>query len=247
MRLQRHAPDPLYQQLKASLVAEIASGRYRSNQRLPSERDLSTRFRVSRMTVRQAMLELARDGTVYTRIGKGTFVAAPKIDQQLRALTGFTQEVRSRGGQPASRVLEARVIPAAGDIAIALRLAPEARVIMLARLRLADGVPLALETAHLPFALFPQLLRHDFARESLYDVLENEYKLTLTQAEQTLEAALGGPREIELLELTPPAAVLRMQRLTLTTDGVPVEYVLSVYRGDRYKFHSALQSRRSSL
>jgi GntR family transcriptional regulator len=245
MRLQRHAPDPLYQQLKASLVAEIASGRYRSNQRLPSERELSTRFRVSRMTVRQAMLELARDGTVYTRVGKGTFVAAPKIDQQLRALTGFTQEVRSRGGQPASRVLEARVIPAAGDIAIALRLAPEARVILLARLRLADGVPLALETAHLPFALFPQLLRHDFARESLYDVLENEYKLALTQAEQTLEAALGGPREIELLELTPPAAVLRMQRLTLTTDGVPVEYVLSVYRGDRYKFHSALQARRT--
>ena len=246
MRLQRQAPDPLYQQLKASLVAEIAAGRYRSNQRLPSERELSARFRVSRMTVRQAMLELARDGAIYTRIGKGTFVAEPKIDQQLRALTGFTQEVCARGGQPSSRVLEARVIPAAGDIAAMLRLAPEAQVILLSRLRLADGVPLALETAYLPFALFPQLLRHDLARESLYDVLENEYKLKLTHAEQTLEAALGAPREIELLELTPPAAVLRMQRLTLTADGVPVEYVLSVYRGDRYKFHSALQARRNN-
>jgi len=72
MRLQRQAPDPLYLQLKASLVAEIASGRYRSNQRLPSERELALRFHVSRMTVRQAMLELARNGTVYTRMGKGT-------------------------------------------------------------------------------------------------------------------------------------------------------------------------------
>ena len=243
MRLYREAPDPLYQQLKDSLVAEITSGRYRSNQRLPSERELAVQFKVSRMTVRQALLELARDGTIYTRVGKGTFVAEPKIDQQLRALTGFTQEVRARGSQPASRVLEARVVPATPDVAAALRVAPEAEVILLSRLRLSDGIPLAIETAYLPFSLFPRLLHHDFATESLYDVLENEYKLTLTHAEQTLEASLAVPRENELLDTTPPAAVLRMQRLTRTNDGVPVEYVLSTYRGDRYKFRSTLQPR----
>jgi len=241
MRLRRQAPDPLYLQLKDSLVAEIASGRYRSNQRLPSERELSTRLKVSRMTVRQALLELARDGTIYARVGKGTFVAEPKIDQQLRALTGFSQDVRARGGQPTSRVLEAHVAPAMPDVAAALRIAPEAEVILLSRLRLADGTPLAVETAYLPLALFPKLLHHNFAGESLYDVLEGEYKLALTRAEQSIEAALASTREIELLCLTPPAAVLRMQRLTLTADGVPVEYVLSVYRGDRYKFRSTLQ------
>jgi GntR family transcriptional regulator len=246
MRLHREAPDPLYLQLKDSLVAEITSGRYRSNQRLPSERELSIQFKVSRMTVRQALLELARDGTIYTRVGKGTFVSEPKIDQQLRALTGFSQDVRARGGKPSSRVLEARVVPAVPEVAAALRIAPEAEVILLSRLRLADSVPLAVETAYLPFALFPQLLHHNFACESLYDVLENEYKLALTQAEQSIEAALAGPREIELLELTPPTAVLKMQRLTLTADGVPVEYVLSVYRGDRYKFRSMLQPRNAT-
>jgi GntR family transcriptional regulator len=245
MRLSREAPDPLYLQLKDSLVAEITSGRYRSNQRLPSERELSTQFQVSRMTVRQALLELARDGTIYTRVGKGTFVAEPKIDQQLRALTGFSQDVRARGGKPSSRVLEARVISATPDMAAALRLAPEAEVILLARLRLADSVPLAVELAYLPFALFPRLLHHNFARESLYDVLETEYKLTLTQAEQSIEAALAVPREIELLKLMPPAAVLKMQRLTFSADGVPVEYVLSSYRGDRYKFRSMLQPRKA--
>jgi GntR family transcriptional regulator len=243
MRLQREAPDPLYLQLKDSLAAEIIAGRYRSNQRLPSERELSLRFKVSRMTVRQALLELARDGTIYTRVGKGTFVAEPKIDQQLRALTGFSQDVRSRGGKPTSRVLEARVVAAAPEVAAALRVAPDAEVILLARLRLADGVPLAVESAYLPFAMFPTLLRHNFARESLYDVLESEHKLTLTRADQSIEAALAAPREIELLKLTPPAAVLKMQRLTSTADGVPVEYVLSVYRGDRYKFRSVLQPR----
>jgi len=90
------------------------------------------------------------------------------------------------------------------------------------------------------------LLRHNFGRESLYDVLESAYGIKLTQAEQSLEAALADPRELELLGLTPPAAVLRMQRLTMRDDGVPVEYVLSAYRGDRYKFHSTLQARVSS-
>jgi GntR family transcriptional regulator len=228
------------------LTTEITAGRYRAHQRLPSERELATRFKVSRMTVRQALLELARDGTIYTRVGKGTFVAAPKIDQQLRALTGFSQEVLARGGTPSSRVLEAQVIPATPEVAAALRIRPDAEVIMLSRLRLFDGAPLAIETAYLPFVLFPNLLRHDFAVESLYDVLENKYTLTLTRADQSIEAALAGVRELELLELTPPAAVLKMQRLTLTSDGVPVEYVLSAYRGDRYKFHSILQPRNAN-
>jgi GntR family transcriptional regulator len=243
MRLHREAPDPLYLQLKESLVAEITSGRYRANQRLPSERELAGRFKVSRMTVRQALTELARDGTIYTRVGKGTFVAEPKIDQQLRALTGFSQDVRARGSRPGSRVLEARVVPATPDVAAALRVPPDTEVILLSRVRLADDVPLAVETAFLPFARFPGLLRHDFSVESLYNVLEAEFGLQLTQAEQSIEAALAGAREIELLQLIPPAAVLKMQRLTLNGDGEPIEYVLSSYRGDRYKFRSTLQPR----
>jgi GntR family transcriptional regulator len=111
---------------------------------------------------------------------------------------------------------------------------------------MADEIPLAAEFAYLPHALVPGLLRHNFGRESLYDVLESAYGIKLTQAEQSLEAALADPRELELLGLTPPAAVLRMQRLTMRDDGVPVEYVLSAYRGDRYKFHSTLQARVSS-
>lgn len=244
VRLQREAPDPLYIQLKDSLVADIRSGHYRAHQRLPSERELSERFQVSRMTARQALLDLARDGVVYTRMGKGTFVAETKIDQQLRALTGFTEDVRARGGRPSSRVLEARVIPALPEIAAALRLMPGAEVIKLARLRLADDVPLAIETAYLPFALCPNLLHHDFSATSLYRVLEDEYGLKLVDAEQTIEAALAEPRELELLRLSAPAAVLRIQRLTFASNGVPVEYVLSTYRGDRYKFRSTLQGGR---
>lgn len=243
MNLQRESPDPLYIQLKASLFSQIATGQYGPHQRLPSERELCQQFHVSRMTVRQALIDLARDGLIYTRTGKGTFVAQPKIDQQLRAVSGFSQDVRTRGGVPTSRVLTSEIIPATADVAANLRLGVATPVVYLARLRLSDGVPLAIESAFLPEALFPNILQHDFSTESLYDVLEQEYKLVLVQAEQTIEAALATAREAELLHATPPTAVLRMQRVTQVRDGGPVEFVLSVYRGDRYKFRSTLQPR----
>ena len=240
--LHREAPDPLYAQLKNSLTSDIASGRYRAHQRLPSERELSDQYHVSRMTARQALRELARAGVVYTRVGKGTFVAEPKIDQQLRTLTGFTQDVRARGGKPSNRVLEAKVIAATPEVAAALRTPPEAEIILLSRLRLADAIPLAIETAHQPLVRFPDLLTHNFAVESLYAVLVNQYGVKLTHAEQTIEAAIAGPREVELLHLTRRSAVLNIRRLTLTDAGEPVEYVCSVYRGDRYKFRSTLNT-----
>ncbi len=244
MKLQREAPDPLYQQIIEGLIAEIRAGNFEPHQRLPSERELSEQYQVSRMTVRHALLSLASNGVVYTRVGKGTFVAEPKIDQQLRTLTGFSQDVTARGNRPASRVLEAGVVPATPEVAAALRLAPQAEVIRLARLRLADGLPLAIETAHLPFKRFSGLLAHDFAEESLYAVLEGEYGVALTHAEQLLEAAVGDSGEHELLEVTPPTAVMRMQRLTVDSIGEPVEFVLSTYRGDRYKFRFTLQAGR---
>jgi GntR family transcriptional regulator len=246
MQLSREAPDPLYLQLKDTLVAEIKAGHYLVHQRLPSERELSERYKVSRMTARQALLDLARDGLVYTRVGKGTFVAELKIDQQLRTVTGFSQDIRARGSQPSSVVLEAKVIPATPEVAAALRLLAGAEVIALARVRLADGNPLAVETAYLPFMLCPNLLHHDFSIESLYSILEKEYGFLLTQADQTIEAALATPQEAELLKLTPPAAMLHMERLTVRQDGQPIEYVLSTYRGDRYKFCSQLQPRSKS-
>lgn len=247
MPLHREAPNPLYIQVKETLLDEIRSGQYQPHDRLPSERELSSRFDVSRMTVRQALLDMAREGAIYARVGRGTFVAAPKIDQQLRTLTSFSQDVRSRGSQPASQVLEARETAASPEVATTLRLATGAPVLVLSRLRLADGMPLAIETANLPLALCPDLFQHDFAAESLYQVLRADYGIEPAQAEQTIEAALAAPREAELLELTPPAAVLRMQRLTRDGSGLPVEYVHSTYRSDRYKFRSILTTAATPL
>lgn len=242
-RLKRNHPLPLYLQLKETLRADILAQRLPPHQQLPSERELGARFSVSRMTVRQALVDLTREGLIYSRVGKGTFVGEPKIDQQLKTLTGFSQDVRARGSKPASRVLEAALQRASDSIAASLRVPPGTEVVLLARVRLADGIPLALETVHLPHSLCPNLLRHNFAVESLYDVLERDYGYRLTRAEQTIEAALAAAREVALLQLTPPAPVLVMERLTFTDQGMLIEHVHSTYRGDRYKFRSALAPR----
>jgi GntR family transcriptional regulator len=243
MRLKRESPTPLYLQLKNTLMAEINAGRYHPHQRLLSERELCEHYKVSRMTVRQALSELMRDGLVYARVGKGTFVSGPKIDQELRTLTGFTQDVFARGGKPSSQVLEFQVAPAGLHLSSVLHVMPEAEVVTLKRLRMADDTPLSIETAYLPYPYFPGILEHDFAIESLYSVFETEYHLRLVRAEQSMEAGLANHNELDLLQMTAPAAVLRMERLTYTDQNDLVEYVTSVYRGDRYKFRTSLQPR----
>ncbi len=239
--LSKNAPVPLYLQVKSVLESEIRGGGYGPAARLPSERELCERFGVSRMTARQAIKELERDGLVFSRVGKGTFVSEPKIDQQLRVLTGFSQEMTKRGARPSSQVLSARIIPTGPTLAGLFKVVQGAEVVELSRLRFSNDLPLCIEVAHIPHYLCPNILRFDFTHESLYQVFEREYGYRLARAEQTMQACLANARELELLQMTSPASVLRIERLTYTQQEVLLEYVTSAYRGDLYKFHLTLQ------
>ncbi len=236
--LSKNAPVPLYLQVKNTLEAEIRDGKYGQNDRLPSERELCERFGVSRMTARQALKELERDGLVFSRVGKGTFVNEPKIEQQLRNLTGFSNDMLSLGTRPSSVVLSARIIQADAHLAEMLKIMQGADVVELSRLRLSNDLPLCIETAHIPHYICPNILKNNFATESLYNVFQRDYGHRLVRAEQTMEASLATTHELELLRMTAPAAVLRIERLTYNQNDQLLEYVVSAYRGDRYKFRS---------
>lgn len=239
--LSKNAPIPLYLQVKNSLETEIRNGKYGQHERLPSERELCAKFGVSRMTARQALKELERDGLVFSRVGKGTFVNEPKIDQQLFSLTGFSQEISNRGARPSSIVLSAQLVLANEHIAAVLKLMQGAEVVELSRLRLSNELPLCIEIAHIPHYLCPNLLKNDFTDQSLYAAFQRDYGHRLSRAEQTMEAGLASARELEILQMTAPAAVLRIERLTYNQNDILLEYVVSAYRGDRYKFHLTLQ------
>ncbi|MBE2267589.1 MAG: GntR family transcriptional regulator [Anaerolinea sp.] len=238
-----NSPTPLYEQIKDLLLQGIQKGDYKPGDRIPSERDLSVRFGVSRLTVNKALKELERAGVLIAQVGKGTFISAEIVQQQLEHLTGFTEEMRSRGHSASSRVLSATYIFAPDDAARLLNVLPGTRLIQLQRVRLAEEQPIALETANLPASLCPDLLdKHDFAHESLYGALRREYGITLTHAEQTIEARPATREEADALGIKVLQPVLSMTRVAYTDGNRPVEYVRSAYRGDRYKFRVVLRN-----
>jgi GntR family transcriptional regulator len=232
--LDRGTATPLYLQVKAWMLDQIDRGAFRPHRRIPSERALSDRFGISRMTVRQALLELTQEGRLYSRVGKGTFVADLPISQSLRGLTGFSEDMRALGIAPSSRVLRAEIVPVPAECRSALRLAATAPVLVLQRLRLADGVPLTIETAHLAFPDMNRLIDMDLSH-SLYDLLRSEFSIVPASAEMEAVARRGRPQEIALLDMPGDIAVLALERTTFDLAGVPFEHTTSVFRGDRYR------------
>lgn len=232
---------PIFSQVKTVIQAAVESGELQPHRRIPSERELSILFGVSRMTIRQALLEMIREGSLYTRTGKGTYLAERKIEQPLQRLTSFTQDMVARGLRPSSRLLGADLLPAPIELAHALAIPPGSELVRIRRLRLADGQHLAIETSHLPHARCPGLLEHDLEQHSLYELLHDRYGLELASAKQTIEAAAPTEEERKLLEMPAGVPVLRIHRFTSTRDGLVCEFVQSAYRGDRYQLNVDLR------
>ncbi|MBC7870687.1 MAG: GntR family transcriptional regulator [Chitinophagaceae bacterium] len=234
---------PLYEQIKEFVLSGIQTGMFKPHSRIPSERDLAQRFGVSRLTVTKALKELEQAGVVYVRIGKGTFIEPEVINLQLDTLMSFTEEMTQRGQAVSSRVMYAQVNAASKDIAQKLSILVGTQVVTLQRLRLTNGQPIALETSTLLAACCHDILdHHNFAKESLYHVLRTNYHIVLTYAEQTIEARQASRDEARALEIKEGDPILAIYRVTHNEHDKPIEYVSSVYRGDRYKFRAILRN-----
>src|SRR5262245_50501483 len=199
---------------------------------LPSEAELCERFSVSRMTVRQALAELTNDGLVVRRRGQGTFVAHRPVHRRPGVFLSFTEEMSRRGMQATSRLLAAGMDdPDRSEIAD-LGLAPGSQVVRIGRVRLADGVPVALEEA----ALIPELrgvLEEDLGGGSLHRMLE-ERGVVATRATGTITARLARASETGPLDLEPPAALLVELRILFDQRGRVFERTETRYVADRY-------------
>lgn len=226
---------PLYYQIQRALMEKIQSGELSEGDSLASEEELSRAYQVSRMTARQALHGLKTNGYAYSEKGRGTFVSRPKLEKNILHLQGFTEDMRQRGMKPSSQLLEQSVIPAADDLAEKLKLEQGEKVMRLRRLRLADGIPMALEESHVPLRHFPGLDRMDFGKQSLYHTLRERYGVRVGYADETIEALPATREESELLTIPRKASVLSISRIILTTQESPIEAAISRYRGDRYR------------
>lgn len=237
----RKGPLPRYYQLKEIMREKIDAQDWKPGDLIPSERELSEQYGISRMTARQAITELVNEGLFYREQGKGTFVSRHKITQQLIHLTGFTEDIRARGQRPTTRVLSTQMGPADETTAEHLRIKTGQLIFILRRLRLADDEPLALEVSHLNFIGCEKLLEEDLEHNSLYQLLENQYGLVLIEAEQELEAGLIGNKEAEQLQLPPGSPALYTCRTVYTERNLPIEYARSIYCGHKYVFYTSLK------
>lgn len=234
---------PRYSQIKRHLLDAIESGQLRPGDRVPSERELTEQFAVSRMTARHALRDLETMGYLYRLQGKGTFVAHPKLEQQLARLTSFTEDMRLRGMEPGARVLSVAEMPAGARVARALGVSEAEPVYRLERLRLADGQPMALEVSHVLASACPGFLDVNFENESLYRILRERFGIVLVRATQSLEAVPASPYEAEILRVREEAPLLLLERVSYDAAGRAVEFVRSFYRSDRYRFTTELVHR----
>jgi GntR family transcriptional regulator len=211
---------------------------------IPSERQLATDFAVSRLTVRAALDELVRDGYLDRRHGSGTYVTEPKIAQPL-TLTSFSDDMRRRGMVPGSRTLELTSTLAGARLAHRLGVSPEARLIRVKRLRLADSKPMAMEVLHVPEALVRGLTRADFDNHSFYELLRERYGITIASGTQSIEPTVTNEEESEVLGVPLHTPAFLFERTTVSESGRTVEFVRSIYRGDRYRLVADLVPQRS--
>src|SRR5438445_2124104 len=220
------------------LVESLAVG-----QPIPAERQLALDLGIASLTHRAAHDDLVRDGYLERRHGSGTFVSEPKIAQQL-TLTSFSEDMRRRGMTAGSRTIELRETHAGAAVGRALNVSPDSRVVLIRRLRLADGEPMALETLHVPADRVPGLSRELLENASFYELLEKEYGIVIASGMQSIEPTVTSEEESELLGVPLHSPAFLFERTSRTASGETVEFVRSLYRGDRYRLVAELSQRR---
>jgi GntR family transcriptional regulator len=223
---------PAYQRIQGAIRKRIDVGQLRPGDAVASERDLAKIHQVSLMTARHALASLEREGIVERRRGIGTFVAAPKI--HFNKLMSYTEQMASRSLTAASRVLFAKVSENESEAAARLSLPPTSSVIKLERVRHAGGEPFALETCYLSGAEFSGLLETPLGRESLFGILERNYKVELGYADEEVDATAADPRIAELLSIPRREPLLRIRQVIYSSKGKAIMYVLGFYRSDRH-------------
>lgn len=236
-------PLPLYAKVETVLASSIADGSLPPGSQLPPEDSLIQRFDVSRTTVRKAIQNLASRGLIEIRRGKGTFVAMPKITQELTELSGFVEDMQALGRTPTARLVDTRVVAADGAAARHLALTPGTLVVRIQRVRLADGVPTSFDETYLPRELGDKVVTHDLEAEPIFALLEQKYGMPLVEAEYRLEAVSAEEGIAQALGIETGSAVFLVERTSYAEGGKPVDYEKLYYRGDMVRFVTRLARR----
>jgi GntR family transcriptional regulator len=242
MRFQKKAGVPLYLQIKEHLLSKIDAGTWPEEAMIPTESELCQEYDVSKITVREAIKLLVRDGRLSRIPGKGTFITRQKIEQKLDRFFSFTRWAHQNGLKPASRILKVETLPCDVHIARHLEIPQGEPATRVERLRLGNNEPLMLEVIWVPSSLCPDLHIHDLANVPLNDILQNEYGLALVRARESIEPQTADEYVSRLLAIEKEVLLLHVEHTAYTSQGRIAYFVISSYRGDRVKFTIELKA-----
>jgi GntR family transcriptional regulator len=235
--IDKQSAVPYYHQLKEKVKALVAAGELKPGDMLPGEYRLSEQLGISRLVVHRALRELVTEGLLIRMRAKGTFVA-PLMKHRFMVtgpLFSMTEDLSIDALEPSNRILLREVIPASGEVSQGLQLASGSMVIHLHNLRLAKGLPFAIEEMYLSSQRFPTITDLDLNNQSIYTVLEKAYGAYPQESMDLISADSASREEARLLGIITGAPVMRVVRTSTDRLGLPVEYSKIVFHAGRYQ------------
>lgn len=233
--LDKNSTVPIYVQIGDVIKENIKNGVYQKGEPLPTERELTELFEVSRMTIRQVISNLVHEGVLYRIRGKGAFVSKEIIEKKIE-IESFSEDMKKRGLVPSSRVIRFEKIKPDDEVRIKLKLCEGEEIYFLNRLRLANDEPMAIEYCYLPEKYFPGLTKYNLVECSLYTLMKEEYNADFNYMKQNIKALNINKREAEMLLGKPKGFGLVSLKTIYNENETPIEYTKTIYHPERYSF-----------
>lgn len=234
--IDKNSSLPIYAQLEEYIKKNIKERVYLPGESLPTERELTELFGVSRMTIRQAITNLVHQGVLYKTHGKGAFVSKEVIEKKME-IESFSQDMQKRGLVPSSKILTFEKVIPDSEVLEKLQLSDNEQVYFLSRLRLANNEPMAIEYSYLPEKYYPDLMKYNLMNCSLYALMKQEYHSDFNYMKQSIRAATISKNEAEMLLNKSRGFGIISLRTIFNGDEVPIEYTKTIYHPDRYAFN----------
>lgn len=229
--IDKKSPIPVYYQLRNYIIQDIEKRGLMPGDGILSEREYCELFQISRMTVRQALSKLEREGIIVREKGKGSFIAIPTIEQ--KGLMSFTEMVKSKNMTPNTEVVEFKIV-SGEEFSKILLIEPWEQVYKIKRIREADDFPVALETIFIPVKLVPNIEEKEI-EGSLYEILKNDYNLSIKNSNTSFSAVTSDSELEDLLLLEKGTPLLKLESINYSND--PIYYEISYYKSDKFKLN----------
>ena len=225
---------PYYEQLFEQVRSLVKHKVLVEGETFCSEGEVARALKISKMPVRQAFQKLRAEGFLIIAKGKKPVVSSGRVPWNFQQLRGFSEEMRRRGLQPSARLITIEQCDPASDVAQALKLTPSEKVYRLQRLRSVNDEPVAVVTSYLPSRIFSGIENQDLEGRSLYEIFEQVFKRKLQHAEESIGAVVADAQQAEILLATAGSPLLVIKETTFDSQGVAIEYSISLLRADRY-------------